>query len=200
MSPRLKPTEFSDTMVKCNGLDRLGFEQWLFFPGMLFNALEIWWGDGGDRNRPHEGLDLCFFRDSSGNVRSIGPGTQIPVMYQGEVVAVHSDILGQSVYVYHASLSGEGAHLYTIYGHTRTGKHVRPGKVLDQGDVFATIADTARKRVRAPAHLHISIARVAESIPPESLDWNIVSDPDLAVLLDPLEVIACNYTVLGIGQ
>lgn len=197
MGPGLKYTEFSDTLIKCNGLDRLGFEQWLFFPGMLFNAVEMWWGDGGDRNRPHEGLDLRLFRDSSGKVQSIGPGTQIPVMYKGEVVAIHSDFLGQSVYVHHRSLGREGTHLYTIYGHTRTGKHVHPGKVLDEGDVFATIADTANKQVRAPAHLHISIAWVAESVPTESLDWNIVTDPDLAVLLDPLEVIACNYTVVG---
>ncbi|UCG83351.1 MAG: hypothetical protein JSW38_00560 [Dehalococcoidia bacterium] len=192
----MKNTEFSDALVKCNGLDRMGFEQWLFLPGMLFNAVEMWWGNGGDRNRPHEGLDLCFFRDSWGKVQSIGPETQIPVMYQGEIVAIHSDFLGQSMYVHHGNLGGEGAYFYTIYGHIRPVKHVHLGKVLDEGDVFATIADTANEQVRAPAHLHISMAWLALSVAPEDLDWSVVTDPELAVLIDPLEVIACSYTVI----
>ena len=196
MEPRLKHTEFSDTLVKCNGLDRLGFERWVFYSGMLFNTEEMWWGDGGDRSKPHEGLDICFFQDSSGKVLSIGPGIQIPVMYRGKVVAIHSDFLGQSVYVRHDNLSREGAILHTIYGHVRPGDHVHPGRVLDGGEIFAAIADIADRQVRAPAHLHISIAWVAESLPLETLDWSVVTDPEMAVLVNPLEVITWNYTVL----
>ncbi len=43
---------FSDCLVRCNGLSRAGFEEWVFYPGMLFGALEAWWGKGpGDARR-----------------------------------------------------------------------------------------------------------------------------------------------------
>jgi len=192
-------TGFSELLVKLNRLEEIGFKLWVFFPGMLFNAGERWWNGGGDRDRPHEGLDLRFFRDCSGKLRNLEPGMKIPVMYEGEVAAIHDDFLGQSVYVRHHSMGKEGAELYTIYGHTSIGRGVRTGRQLSEGDVLATVAGTVRNKAKVPPHLHISIAWIAESVPSASLNWEIISDPRVTVLLDPLEVIACDYTLLDNG-
>jgi murein DD-endopeptidase MepM/ murein hydrolase activator NlpD len=166
---------------------------------MLFNAVERWWNGGSDRDRPHEGLDIRFFSDYSGKLSNLEPGMKIPVMYEGEVAAIHDDFLGQSVYVHHHSYGNKGAKLYTIYGHTRLGRGVRPGRQLSEGDVFATVAGTVRNKAKVPPHLHISIAWIAESVPSASLDWEIISDPRVTVLIDPLKVVACDYTLLSNG-
>ena len=64
MLPR---TRFCEYLVGLNNLDEQGFEKWVFQPGMLFHSTHRWWGNGGRRDHPHEGLDLCLYRDRSGN-------------------------------------------------------------------------------------------------------------------------------------
>jgi len=39
------------------------FREWLFSPGMLFQAAGKWWGNKGLRDRRHEGLDLLLYKD-----------------------------------------------------------------------------------------------------------------------------------------
>jgi len=48
-----------------NALDQSRFESWIFCLGMLFNSPDKWWGDHGSRDYPHEGIDLCLYRDRS---------------------------------------------------------------------------------------------------------------------------------------
>ncbi|NVM22508.1 MAG: hypothetical protein HWN68_12100 [Desulfobacterales bacterium] len=91
----MKKTGFSEYLVRCNGLDELGFEEWLFHPGMLFGALDRWWADGGNRAKPHEGLDLCLYRGLGGHNRSLDERTKIPLTYDGEIVKIDDDFLGR---------------------------------------------------------------------------------------------------------
>jgi len=196
MSP-LQPAKFSENLIKRNDLDKLGFDRWVFYPGMLFGARERWWGSGGSRDRPHEGLDLCFYRGIDGQDHSLGEGTQIPVIYEGEVIKIDDDFLGKSVYVCHDIYDGRGNRLFTIYGHTRPGAHIRTGKCLDEGELFAVIANKGGIKAGAPPHLHISIAWVPKSVSNERIDWSKIGDPDMVVLLDPLKIISGRYTVAG---
>jgi len=56
---------FSEMLSEENALDQSRFESWIFCHGMLFNSPDKWWGDHGSRDYPHEGIDLCLYRDRS---------------------------------------------------------------------------------------------------------------------------------------
>ena len=57
---------FFDYLLSANRPRLDGFRQWLFHPGMLFQARQQWWGKEKPRSTPHEGLDLCWFEDVCG--------------------------------------------------------------------------------------------------------------------------------------
>ncbi len=187
---------FSDCLVRCNGLDEVGFRQWVFRPGMLVGSVEAWWGEGGVRVRPHEGLDVCYYRDTHGRVHGLNGAIRVPVMYDGDVAAIMNDFLGRSVFVRHAIHDSEGWRLYTIYGHTALCDGVRVGRTLEEGEVFATIAEPLGGKTGAPAHLHLSVAWVPQSVSGETLDWETIADPRRVRLVDPLQVAFFEYAVL----
>jgi hypothetical protein len=182
--------------VTCNGLDSAGFREWVFHPGMLFGALVTWWGKGGGRDRPHEGLDVRRYRDARGRIHGLDGTIRIPVMYEGEIAAIRDDFLGRSVFVRHPIRDGEGRRLHTIYGHTAPGG-VRAGDALREGEVFATLAEPPAVSTSAPAHLHLSIAWVPPSIPGGALDWRTMGDARRVLLLDPLRVVSFPHAVLA---
>jgi len=77
------------------GLDFPEVKEWLFCPGMVFQATGKWWGDKtGSRPRPHEGLDLLIYRDFQGAIRCLDESTPLPVIYDGVVVGRIPDFLG----------------------------------------------------------------------------------------------------------
>ncbi|MDY6893596.1 MAG: GNAT family N-acetyltransferase [Chloroflexota bacterium] len=188
------PSGFSERLVTCNGLDRSKFARWAFHPGMLFGATMRWWGDEKSRERPHEGLDICMYGDEYGQVHNLDERTQIPVMYDGEIVKIDDDLLGKSVFVRHGIHHGDGKQLYSVYAHTTPHNEAHEGKFLSEGDVVATIADTRNKKVTIAPHLHLSIAWIPTSLPHERLTWETMNDPDTVVLLDPLKIISCNHS------
>ena len=192
----LEKTGFSDCLVKCNRLDQLGFEQWAFHPGMLFHSGDRWWDKESKRDRPHEGLDLCFYGDKQGQYHSLDDKTRIPVMYDGEIIKIDDDLLGQSIYVGHSIYDSAGNRLHTIYGHTRPYDSVHQGKTLNEGEIIATIAAAEKRTARIPPHLHLSIAWIPRSFPYERLNWDAIGTPGIITLLDPLKVIGCRYTIL----
>jgi hypothetical protein len=81
-------------------------------PGMAFGAMDKWWGDQGRRERPHEGVDLCLYRDGHGEVRRLGEHARLPAMYDATVVRLCDDFLGRSVMMEHEL--PRGARLYTM--------------------------------------------------------------------------------------
>ena len=49
---------FTQLMLNANPSIQDNFHDWMFHSGMLFNSPEKWWGDLGQREFPHEGLDF----------------------------------------------------------------------------------------------------------------------------------------------
>jgi len=191
----VRKSRFSEFLIKHNDLNKFEFEEWVFYPGMLFNDLYKWWGDGGVRQRPHEGLDLCFYRDKAGQEHSLDERIKIPVMYEGEIIRIEDDFLGKSIFVSHGIHDDLGNRFHTIYGHTNPYSGVAIGKTLSEGDAIATIADARKKKTEISPHLHISVAWLPKSFPYERLDWETMSNRSMATLCDPLEFIDCKYQI-----
>lgn len=191
-------TAFGEQLINYNRLDEAGFEEWLFYPGMLFRSNEKWWGDGGCRSTPHEGIDLCLFRHKSGAVVQLDGTTKIPVTYNGEIVKIDRDFLGKSVYIRHEIFDRAGRQFYTVYGHTEPVHHLRPGAGLKAGDILASISDA--KKTKIFSHLHISMAWIPASCSVESLNWVTLADPGKVTLLNPLDIIGCKYSIHRISR
>jgi murein DD-endopeptidase MepM/ murein hydrolase activator NlpD len=183
--------------VSCNNLDSPGFKEWIFHPAMLFGSLRKWWGDLGKRQRPHEGLDLCLYRTREGNINHLTGGTKIPVMFTGKIIKVSDDFLGESVFVGHGVYNSNGGQLYTIYGHIKPGNNIRQGKRLSEGDIIGVITDTGNSDVAIPHHLHVSVAWIPDTMHVSELGWQTINDPARVVLLDPLSVIECPYSIVS---
>jgi murein DD-endopeptidase MepM/ murein hydrolase activator NlpD len=182
-------TSFSTRLIEENGLDKQGFEDWLLYPGMLFRAIETWWGERRRRETPHEGLDLCYYRDQEGTVFSLAKGASIPVMYDGIVAAIIDDFLGSSLVVKHHIQNAKGGELCSIYGHTVPRDDIHAGRTIEEGQTIATVAGAGRSNSDAVPHLHISIGFVSSGFSCDKLDWNAIGDPDVMTLVDPIQVI-----------
>jgi Peptidase family M23. len=185
---------FKTFFTKHNNFHTYGFKEWVFYPGMLFQDMEAWWTDNGLRPTPHEGIDLCFYRDNAGKVRRIDNGTKIPVMYTGDIVHTHDDFLGKSIYVKHRIKDKSGNALYTIYGHTTPRNHYLTGKKVREGDIIAEVAALPENSKIFP-HIHITIAWIHKSLPCKKLDWNTIWNSRLVTLCNPLEHIDAKLEV-----
>jgi hypothetical protein len=190
-------TTFHERLRSCNDLDKLGFEEWLFLPAMLFGSTAKWWGDRGKRDKPHEGLDLYLFRAQQGDIRTLDEKTMVPVLFEGQVVKISGDFLGESVFVGHNTHRNDGSQLHSIYGHVNPGATIRPGEELREGDIIGTIAQARRGGEAVPSHLHVSVAWIPDTLRSEELDWKTLGDARKVVLLDPLSVIVCPHSISG---
>ena len=194
----LPATPFSEVLTRSPVLQDHGFREWVFYPGMLFGSRDRWWGRGGRRDRPHEGVDLCLYRDSRGTIHHLPPAAlAIPVLYDGTVVNVVEDYIGTSIFVLHDTHDTEGNQLCTIYGHTDPVADMKNGLLVEEGRIIATIADAGKKKVKISSHLHLSIAWIAPAYPHERLDWKHLAKDDGALLVNPLPVISCPYSVVS---
>lgn len=187
--------QFDGRLRRLNGLANPGFKEWVFRPAMLFGSSDKWWGAGGRRDSPHEGLDLCFYRTTDGNIQRLNAGIKIPALFGGEVVNVIEDYLGESVFVRHRPFENSGRLLYTVYGHIVPSPSVSPGKSLSEGDVIGVISGGRHSATAPPAHLHISAAWIPASFPADKLNWGAIGGPD-AVLIDPLSITPLQYSVV----
>ena len=189
-------TRFSEYFLSCNGLNKNRFREWAFYPGMLFHSTENWWGNGGKRDKPHEGLDLCFYRDKDGKNHCFTTTIKVPVIYKGRVVKIIDDFISKSIFVSHDIYDSKGNQLYTIYGHVEPYEGIIRGTVLEEGAIIATITDAKKKKAKMSSHLHISVAWIPESLHSESLNWKTLNNSSIVTLLDPLNLISCNYSIL----
>ncbi len=180
---------FNSFFTKSNSyLHANGFKEWIFYPGMLFRDTEAWWTDNGLRPTPHEGIDLCFYRDSTGQEHRIDSGTKIPVMNTGDIVHIHDDFLGKSIYVKHSINNKNRNTLHTIYGHTVPQSHCVTGEKVHEGDIIAEVA-TIPENSKALPHIHITTAWIHESLPCKRLNWNTIWTSKAVTLCNPLEYI-----------
>jgi hypothetical protein len=186
---RLAKSRFTEMLIQVNTLDPQDFKYWAFCPGMLFGSTDKWWGDHGHRDFPHEGIDFCLYEDRSGRLLRLDAQTRIPAMDDGVVRAIFTDYLGQAVIIEHETAqSGNGSYV-SVYAHTKPREGLRPGVIVQEGDIIATIADTRRSKARILPHLHLSLGRPSPDLVYENFIWNIMRDPDRVALLDPMEAI-----------
>lgn len=184
---------FKSFFIKHNNFHTHGFKEWIFYPGMLFQETEAWWTDNSSRPTPHEGIDLCFYRDNTGQVRRINNGTKIPVMYTGDIVHIHDDFLGKSIYVKHSINDKSRNALHTIYGHTTPWNLHDTGMRIREGDIIAEVAAISESSKVLP-HIHITMAWIPESLPCKKLNWETIWTSQLINLCNPLEYINTKYT------
>ncbi len=177
-----------------NGLD---LARWCLVPGMLFGADRQWWGKGGRRPRPHEGIDLVLYRNGRGETVRLKKSLKIPVAAPGRIAAVVDDFLGRSIFVRHESIEEEEGELFTLYGHLAPLVGIVAGRELATGEGMATLAEGENPVPGLFPHLHFSIARLPRGIPAEELNWDGLTRREEVVFLDPLAVLD-DYSIVTV--
>jgi hypothetical protein len=201
-----KKSRFTEHFIRANGLKKQEFDEWVFLPGMMFQAPDKWWGKRGKRNRPHEGLDLCIYRARQNRICHLKETSRIPAIYSGVVVKILDDFLGKSVIMAHTEPADKNLIFLTIFGHTQPAAGIEAGSFLHQGDVMASVADPGRSGIGVISHVHISIGFFLKTIPYDQLNWDSIGKADVISLLDPVLVLNAKYSVMettrvtGTGQ
>ncbi len=189
-------TRFTEMLIEANQFDPKDFKNWAFCPGMLFNSPDKWWGDRGLRDFPHEGIDFCVYADSGGRLQQLDEKTIIPVMQDGIVKAMFRDYLGQAVVIEHEKFPGKDGKIVSVYAHTRPLEAIKPGVRVREGEPVATIADTSRAKAKILPHLHLSIGHPSPKLAYDPFVWNMMRDPDLVTLSNPIGLMDWPYQVL----
>jgi len=152
--------------------------------------MDKWWGNQGKRERPHEGLDLYLYRDREKRILQLDEKTRIPVLYDGVVVRVMDDFIGNSVMVEHHLPESQSLKFCTIYGHTDPPSSLDVGRIVKAGDILASLARPKKSQRNIPPHLHISVGWVINKISYDHLDWESMATSNPLKWVDPLQVIS----------
>ena len=196
----LKKSRFTEMLIEENALDQSGFERWIFCHGMQFNSPDKWWGDHGLRDYPHEGIDLCMYKDRSSRIRRINEKTRIPVMQDGIVKAIFKDYLGKAVIIEHENSGSNTGRIMSFYAHTNPCSDIEDGVIVKEGDIIATLADTSNLKSNIMPHLHFSLGLPSKAFSYDGFVWNTIRKPEMITLLDPLAVIDWPYQELDTGN
>lgn len=164
-----------------------GFTEFYLYPGMEFQSPVKWWPDSGIRPTLHEGIDFCYFRTTSGEEKAFSPEICVPVMTAGKIVAICRDYLGYTVFFEH--LYKMDQRFLSIYAHIVPRQDVHTGQHLQGGEIIGQVADTAGRKNRMPAHLHLSIMQIDQEVTEEMLTWDLICNSERGRLIDPLEEI-----------
>jgi murein DD-endopeptidase MepM/ murein hydrolase activator NlpD len=182
----------TDSIHVCNPALASDFRQWLWPSGTCFLDERLWWGEQKKRIAPHEGIDLAGYADQQGKERwftpdQMGPGLFVPAIFPGRVVQLHQDFLNWSLYIRHDRFSRDGSllQLHTVYGHVQPKKMVYSGMEVRAGEPVAVLDAYSRSVV--PLHLHFTVAWIPKSISPHQLNWQMLSENQQIILLDPLK-------------
>ena len=190
MSPPDTPkSRFLEYLLANNQPYMAGFKKWVFLPGMLFQAGEQWWGDKKKRAAPHEGIDLCCFEDSAGEVKQLNGSTRIPAAFAGKIGKIDHDFLGKSIFIGHEIFDGSYGQLYTIYGHTDPGAASKVSGSVAEGEVIGLVAEAPGRKTTILPHLHLTVAWIPPRLPLEELTWQNMGRDGRIRLLDPLLIL-----------
>ncbi|MDA8164549.1 MAG: hypothetical protein M0017_05920 [Desulfobacteraceae bacterium] len=182
------PFPFRDALRRLNTPALAAFDRWLLPPGTLFGDLREWWSGLRPRRRPHEGVDLCWYRRQNGQAARVAPGTKVPALAPGRVVRVVGDFLSHSVFVAHRAEEAGGT-LVVVYGHVEPA--LATGEEIGEGGLLATLARPASGRV--PPHLHLSLVLLPAGFSLARLDWDLLHASPAASFRDPLPLLGCPW-------
>jgi Peptidase family M23 len=181
-------SSFCDDLVELNNIS--DFAEWYFYSGMLFGSREKWWGKGGERSRPHEGLDICYYKDSEQTVRTLEGMVKIPAMFDGVVYEISDDdFLGKSIFIRHDEYDSNSNILHSVFAHTLPVTGLAVNQKIRRNDVIARIADTRGMNLAVPGHLHVSMIFLPEDYPKDQLKWQILAVSRRARLVDPVDYL-----------
>jgi murein DD-endopeptidase MepM/ murein hydrolase activator NlpD len=167
---------------------------------MLFGARGNWWGSKRQRPKPHEGIDLCLYRDGHEKIIPLNERTRVPALFDGVVVKIMADFLGQSILLEHRIPEIRPGVFLTIYGHTLPATGLANGSPVKQGQMIATIAPPKGQQILVPPHLHVTTAWHSNAPAYTTLDWTTISDPERLQLLDPLQFLGGQYVLVDSGS
>ena len=179
---------FFDHLLSANRPRLDGFKQWLFHPGMLFQARQQWWGREQPRPARHEGLDLYWYEEADGHRRQVDQTMVIPAPFPGTVVKISRDFLGQSIFLAHDMELNGGSRLYTAFGHTSPVASLAEGQSVAEAEIIASVANPGNRKTTVPPHLHLTLAWIPSTAGYEQLTWESLSKAPEIALLDPLAV------------
>jgi hypothetical protein len=178
--------QFAEMLVEINRFEQSGFETWVLCPGMQFGSMLKWWGDHGQRDFAHEGIDLSLFAGRDGDIHRVDVNIEIPVITNGRVKAIFTDYLGKAVVVEHEISGVEDGNILSVYAHTDPRNAIEVGTDLIQGDIIASLADTSRLKSGIAPHLHLTLGVPSRDLTYDPFVWNIMRDASRVRLLDPL--------------
>ncbi len=157
---------------------------WVFYPGMLQDSPDKWWADFGLRHAMHEGIDICFYKNNS-RISALPPGTRVPAMFDGTLINVADDLLGQSMVISYNSGVKE-KNLVMVYSHLDVDGWLTPGTRISQGQIIARTFDTRIKKSKLLPHIHLSCMIVPEGMPPKALNWSLFPDRKQVEYINPV--------------
>lgn len=189
MSLILQKSRFTQCLIQTNALDKFGFREWVFFPGMLFHSMDKWWGNQGKRLKPHEGLDLCMYQTHQNQTLFLDEQTKLPSMYDGLILKIMDDFIGKSVILEHRLNKNDPSRFCTIYGHILPLSGLYEDKAVMEGEILGTLAPPRNLQRNLPPHLHLSVVWISSNISIQPLDWDSMGKLKGLKWIDPLSLI-----------
>jgi hypothetical protein len=173
---------YLDTIARVNSLS--GPVTWYFYPGMLQDSPEKWWGDFGRRATPHEGIDISLFRSGSGPLRTFTQTTCIPAMARGWVKNICDDFIGTTLVTV---LDPEALDpVLFVYAHLNIHPSLSHGSQVEPGQIIAQVATPVSMPPGMQPHLHLSCVQVSQGHAHCRLDWSLFADRNRATLINPV--------------
>ncbi|MCG8564339.1 MAG: hypothetical protein MI747_04570 [Desulfobacterales bacterium] len=177
-------TTYLDQIARANGLPE--DIQWLFYPGMLQDSPDKWWDDWKFRHALHEGVDICFYRRSAGELLTLGPNARIPALCQGIIRNICPDFLGHSLIIEPTDTLTLPRRIIWVYSHQTSMPGLAPGDGVEKGQIISRIFDTRKKKSKLLSHLHLSCIEISREIPFGDLNWNLFPRRDQVNLINPM--------------
>jgi murein DD-endopeptidase MepM/ murein hydrolase activator NlpD len=191
--PPIHKSPFDQFFLKRNRVDYRRFSGWFFPTGAKFGSFKKWWSDEGLRDKRHEGIDFCFYKEGT-QLKKIKRESRIPVLFDGKVVAIVPDFLGSSVVVQHPVVDRRERQFYSIYGHLFPEETLVLGSVK-AGDVIGTLAEVKKRQDQPSGHLHLTMVFFPQKLDISKFNWDMLWMPGVT-LVDPLHLIHCRIATL----